>query len=71
MGKNIITFASVTYAIKARKLLNRAGVSAKLVKVSAELTKGCTHGVEIFESSFFDTINILKTAGIEYSVYSS
>ena len=70
MIRVIITFGSVTYALKARKLLSKSGINAKLVKVSAEYTRGCTHGVEIPDDAFFDSINVLKNAGIDYSVYS-
>ena len=52
MGKTIITFDSVTYALKARKLLTKAGINAKIVKISGELSKGCTHGVEIYPNTF-------------------
>ena len=69
MGKIIITFDSVTYAHKARKLLTRSGINAKLVKVSAEMSKGCTYGIEILSSVFFDTVNELKKSEINYSVY--
>ena len=69
MGKIIITFDSVTYAYKARKLLARANINSKLVKVSAEITNGCTHGIEILNNSFFDAVNELRRAGINYSVY--
>ncbi|MBE6537059.1 MAG: DUF3343 domain-containing protein [Ruminococcaceae bacterium] len=69
MGKTIITFDSVTYALKARKLLTKAGINAKIVKISGELSKGCTHGVEIYPNTFFDSISILKQSEIDYSVY--
>jgi len=69
MGKIIITFNSVTYSIKARKILTRSGINSKLVKVSADSEYGCTHGVEIFANTFLDAVNELKKANIPYSVY--
>lgn len=69
MGKIIITFTSVTYAQKARKMLSKIGIGAKLVKVSKDVSAECTHGIEIFENSFLDTVRVLRNAGIEYSVY--
>lgn len=69
MGKIIITFKSVTYAIKAKKLLLKSGTEAKLVKISKDALSGCTHGVEISEGLFLNAIGILRNSGIEYSVY--
>ena len=69
MGKTIITFNSVTYALKAKKALSRTGINSKLIKLAGELTAGCTHGVEISSLLFLDAVNTLRGAGIEYSVY--
>ena len=69
MGKIIITFKSVTYAIKAKKLLLKSGMEAKLVKISKDTLSGCTHGIEIPENLFLNAIGILRNFGIEYSVY--
>ncbi len=69
MGKIIITFSSVTYAQKARKILSKVGIGAKLIKVSKNASAECTHGIEFYESSFLDAARILRNAEIEYSVY--
>ena len=69
MEKIIITFKSVTYAIKAKKLLLKFGTEAKLVKIAEDSLSGCTHGVEISEASFLNAIGVLRNSGIEYSVY--
>ena len=69
MQKVIITFNSVTYALKGRKSLSRAGVEARLIKVDAELTKGCTYGLEIDNGLFLDAVRVLKDAGLDYKVY--
>ena len=70
MNKNIITFESVTYAIKARKILSRANISSKLIKTdSLSLSAGCTHGLEISASSFLDAVKLLRDNNIEYSVF--
>ena len=71
MGKIIITFTSVTYAIKARKMLAKEGINAKLVKVGDENRRGCTHGIEIKNSEFLTAVGALRNLGIEYSVYNS
>ena len=69
MAKTIFTFDSVTYALKGRKTLTRAGIQARLIKVAAELTRGCTYGIEIENSFFLDAVRVLKNAGISYSLY--
>lgn len=70
MNKTTITVGSVTYAIKVRKLLERAGVKSKLIKVDSSKTKsGCTYGIELQSSFFYDAVNVLKNNGISYSVY--
>lgn len=72
MNTTIITVGSVTYAIKAKKLLEREGVSASLIKMeSSKDDGGCTHGIKINESYLYDAVAILKRMGIEYRVRNS
>ena len=67
-----ITVSSVTYAIKARRLFERAGIKATLIKSdSSGENKGCTYGVKIDSSFLYDAVSILKKYGIDYSVNSS
>lgn len=70
MDTTIIAVGSVTYAIKAKKFLERMGAKASLVKVDASKNGGsCTHGIRIHTSYFYDAIAILKKMGIDYYVY--
>ena len=69
MPKIIVTFNSITYALKGRKILARADIVSKLVKVDSNLTNGCTYGVEIDDRHYFDAIGALKNASINYSIY--
>lgn len=71
MKSIIITFGSVTYAMKAKKILTKAGITSSLIKVGDELLRGCTHGIEISNASFLDAIAALRNAGIDYSVYNA
>ena len=67
----ILTVGSVTYAIKARKLLLRSGIRSKLVKVNENKSaRGCSHGIEIDGSDFYSVVAVLRESGIPYSVYS-
>ena len=61
MDNSIITLGSVTYAMKARRLLIREGIRSRLVKVLPENTdNGCTHGLVIASARFFDAVVVLK-----------
>ena len=70
MNTTTITVGSVTYAIKVRKLLERRGIRSRLIKVNASATeRGCTYGINIDSAEFYATVAILKSSGIEYSLY--
>ena len=70
MNTTTLTVGSVTYAIKVRKLLERAGVKSKLIKVDASKSKsGCTYGIQVQSALFYDVVTVLKNNGISYSVY--
>ena len=72
MNKIIITVGSVTYAQKAKRVLNSANISSKLIKIDSSLSEnGCTHGIEIRYNDFLGAINELKEYGIPYSVSKS
>ena len=69
MKKSIITFNSITYAIKARKLLSREGVNTKLIKLDSNAEDGgCKYGLEISSSKLFSAISVLRSEGLEYKV---
>ena len=71
MKKITVTVGTVTYAIKLRRLLLRAGIRSKLVKVNSNKTEGgCTHGVELDEINFYYAVVIMRNNGINYSLYS-
>lgn len=69
LNKIVLTVGSATYAIKARKLLLRVGIDAKNVKLAADNSLGCTHGIEISESDMFAAAAALIEAGVSYKVY--
>ena len=70
MKSIIVTVGSVTFALKLQKLFLRAKIRSKLVKVDNTRTEnGCTHGLEIRESDFYQAVVIMKSNGINYSVY--
>ena len=66
MNKVTIYVGAMTYAIKLRKMLSRAGIESKQVKSLDN--DGCTHGVEIIYRDFYGAIAILRKSGMEYRV---
>ena len=69
MKKTTIILRSVTYAVKLSRLLKRARIPHRLVKVdTSKLGNGCSHGVEIDDSDFLGCVVIMKENGILYSI---
>lgn len=69
MNTTTIVFSSITYAIKAKKVLKRINLNVKLVKTDGNKTDfGCTYGIKIPTKSFFDVILELKKENIDYVV---
>ena len=65
----IISLESSTYAIKAKRLLSKLGISVRAVKIDAlGAERGCTHGIEFDNSLFYSVISALKESGLKYSV---
>ena len=70
MNTTTVTVGAVTYAIKLQKLLARAGIRTKMVKVeSSDGDGGCTHGVEIYDENWLDAVYLMKENGIDYRIY--
>ena len=69
MYNTTLTVGSVTYAIKARRLLLHEGIRARTVKLTEKAENGCVHGIIIPSSRFFDAVVILKKNGIAYSLF--
>ena len=68
MKTTSITLGGVTAATKAKSILSSNGVRAKLIKFSS-LKKGCNYGLSIKEGDLYETARILRSAGIEYTLY--
>ena len=70
MNITTLTVGSITYAIKARKLLSRNKISSSLIKIDRQkAAKGCEYGIKFAPKDFYEVVMILKGANIEYSVY--
>ena len=65
----VISFGSATIAMKAKKILNRNSIGARLIKPDLIKSKiGCSHGIEIDEVKFYDAVILLKGAEIDYFI---
>ena len=70
LNTSIFTVGSVTLAVKARKLLARAGIRSRLVKTDAAKTgNGCRYGIEFSTFDFYGVSAELRKNGISYEVY--
>ena len=69
MNKTIIVTESVTYAVKAKRLLSSSGIPSKLIKTDSSLSKsGCNHGIMINSRDFLSAVKVLRDFGISYSI---
>ncbi|MBR2465654.1 MAG: DUF3343 domain-containing protein [Clostridia bacterium] len=70
MKTSVFTVGSVTYAIKAKRLLAREGLTSKLVKTDAsKSTGGCAYGIEFPTKDLYAAASIMRSAGIYYQHY--
>lgn len=66
--RTVITFESVTFAIKARKLLSRRNIKSNLIKRDSK--SGCSHGLLIDSRDYFSSVAVLRESGLRYFVNS-
>ena len=60
----------MTYAIKAKRILARAGIRIAIKKLdNTETKQGCASGIEIPKDYLYTAVDRLKEAHIPYSVY--
>lgn len=70
LGITIITVGSLTYAMKARKILRANGITTRLVKLDSALTEhGCAYGIEFRSYESYSVYDTLKKNDIKYSIY--
>ncbi len=66
MTYNILIFSSVTYALKARGVLEREGIKAKLEKLKKnQILHGCGYGLKIKNSDVLTSRGICEREGIK------
>ena len=67
MNNPIFALDSPTRAIKARHLLVKSKIEARIVKLD-EKGKGCTHGVQVKEEDMMSAVAVLRSGGIRYTL---
>lgn len=65
MQKSIIRLTSVTYAIRAQKMLEQQGIRSTIKRITKSLqVSGCGYGIEINPIDTNSAKSILDAAGI-------
>jgi len=62
--KCIIPLGSVTYAMKAQRLLNAHAIFAEVTRADSHNTNGCGYGVSVNCREIDAAVSILKRSGI-------
>ena len=71
MNKITISLGSVTYAIKAQKLLSGIKIHSKLIKLDAvKKADGCIYGLIVAPEDYPNAAMALKKEGIAFSISS-
>ena len=67
MAKATITVGSITYALKAKKALERLGIRAGVVKSRSQTGgKGCSYGIEYPIHHEMTVVSELRRLGISF-----
>ena len=66
-GLITVTLRSITYAMKAQKLLYENGISSEVVRLGGEYAeRGCTHGLRLAGRDRFAAEELMRRRGIPY-----
>ena len=64
-NETVITLRSLTHAMKAKKILNEHGISAKVIKPDARRSeKGCSYGITVDRQKAETSRKLLNENGI-------
>lgn len=69
MNYVLISFSTPTYAMKAKRILRTVGINGEIIKMNADMTKGCTHAIKIHRDYVYKAAEILRQNNILYSVF--
>ena len=72
LNTTILAVNSVTYAVKAKRLLRQIGIYANLIKTDEIRAKnGCQYALEINSDDFLAAVAALRAHSINYTVLNS
>lgn len=66
MARETIMIGSVTYAMKAKKLLDGVGIRARLIKKTVTPDRSCTYGLEYDGEYRLQVAMQLRQSGISF-----
>lgn len=61
-----LVIPTVTYALKAKKALQRVGIVSKLTKTVSDGENGCQYALDLDDADFYSAIYELKSLNIPY-----
>ena len=70
MTDTFVLIGSITYAMKARKIVKEQGIDAQIVKHDTKGRKGCSYGLICKAENTIAIIGILRANNIPYEVTS-
>lgn len=63
-----IVIGSITYAMKAKKIVNEYGITASVVKYEGLQHRGCSYGIKIRYEQYMSVVGILSEHGIRHRI---
>ncbi len=70
MSKCIFTTGSVTYSLKAKRILAENSIPCSTMKISAKKNnRGCVYGIEFPCNQKANVIRLLSGTGIDFEEY--
>ena len=71
LNKITISLGSVTYAMKAQKMLSGKKIHSKLIKLDVgKAADGCIYGLIISDFDYPDVATLLRKEGLAFSLFS-
>ena len=72
MNTTTLIVGSITYALKAKKVLMRIGIRSELIKTeNSQRRSGCIYGIKFNSELFYSVIDELRNNAIKYEVFIS
>lgn len=68
MNQYYVNFRSVTTGQKAIQILQKAGITARLLRTPKDMAKeGCGYSVRVNEQTYTVAVGVLRSSGVAYS----